>query len=64
MHGKGGMGREGSARHQGFQPLSCGGATELPTEMGMRGKKTSVPEKEEWSTETLDQVKSGRNPYS
>ena len=64
MPGRAGVGSEGSVRHQGFPPLSCGRGTELPTEMGMRGRKTSIPEKEEWSSEMSDQVKSGRNPYS
>lgn len=56
VHGKAGRGGRGQPGTRGFQPLSCGRATE-PTEMGMQGKKTSIPEKEEWSTEMLDQVK-------
>lgn len=44
---KDGMGREGSARHPGFQPLSHERAAEPPTEVGLWGKKASVPEKEE-----------------
>ena len=44
--GEDGMGRKGSARRQGFQPLSHGRAAEPPTEVGIQGKKASIPEKE------------------
>lgn len=46
VRGEDGMRIEGSARHQGFQPLSHGRAAEPPTEVGMQGKKASILEKE------------------
>lgn len=55
----------GVNEHPRLPALSCGRATELPTEMGMQGKrKQAFQKKKKWSTEMLDQVKSGRNPYS